>query len=344
MRIRKVLSFDDVLLVPKLNNIPSRDEVDTKFVFAPGLVLDVPIIAANMPTICGKEMAATMSAIGGLGIIHRMQTIESQAKEVKEAYKKEVNKGNTEAAINIGAAIGIGPDCIDRAKACIEAGAYVICIDVAHGYDTRVKKVLNNLLECTYITTIIVGNIATAEAADFLMSGIPESQKQRVLLKCGVGGGSVCTTRIRTGCGIPTLQSVIDVSEAGYAVIADGGIRTSGDIVKCLAAGAKAVMLGNLLAGTDETPGIEINGVKAYMGAASASSKQNFYGKSEYVEGVETKVLCKGPVESVINFLMEGVRSGMTYCGSTDLEMLRHKADFVEITHAGLLESHPHAL
>ena len=343
IRVRRALAFDDVLLAPKLNKVTSRSKVEKhKFGFG-GVSLDLPIVAANMDTVCGGNMAKAMHKNGGLGIIHRAQSILLQVNSLKRVEEFIYSENPNETAL-IGAAVGIGDEGFERAKECIKAGANVICIDVAHGYDPRVKGLLGNLLADSDVM-IIAGNIATVNAADYLWEVVVKvGGEGRVLLKAGVGGGSMCTTRIRTGCGLPTLQSVFEIADAGYPVIADGGIRNSGDIVKCFAVGAHAVMVGSLLAGTDEAPGTPVNGFKPYRGSASGEAKKDFYGKEEYVEGVATNIACKGPVTDVLQYLADGMRSGVSYCGVTKLEELHGSVDFVEVTYAGVLESRPHGV
>ena len=195
--------------------------------------------------------------------------------------------------------------------------------------------------------TVIAGNIATRDAAQHIVDVCNKDERSRLVLKVGVGGGSVCTTRIQTGCGIPTFQSVIDTAHFG-TIVADGGLKTSGDIVKALAAGSSAVMLGSLLSGTEETPGEPRLGpgglVKPYRGSASSAAKKAFYGKAEYIEGEETTVPYKGDTSVVINSVLEGIRSGLTYCGSRTIEELWENAEFVKITAAGFAESKPHLL
>lgn len=341
--MRTVFSFDDVLLVPGLNDIESRSDVDMDTIVA-GVDLTLPIIAANMPSVCESEMANAIGAAGGLGIIHRMQGIGSQADQVVKSTH-----------FSVGAAIGIGEDWRERAEILLGSGASIICLDVAHGHQERVQDVALEFL-ARYNAPLIIGNIATASAAAFFDAEIPEHDQCRVALKVGVGGGSVCTTRIKTGFGMPTLQSVMDVAEAldaadsDISIIADGGIKTSGDIVKALAAGADAVMLGSLLAGTREAPGDVIKDdktglkYKVYRGAASYGAKQSHFGEAEYIEGAERLVPYKGSVEKVLTSLEEGIRSGLTYCGVDNLADLREEAEFVHITQAGFKESMPHGI
>jgi len=347
MKIRKALSFDDVLLVPQHNPVTSRDVVDLSTELSDTLSLKIPIIAANMPSICNGEMAGAMANLGGLGIVHRMQTIKEQALECTKGWALSWG------GCDIGAAIGVGDDAVERAKACVGARATVLCIDIAHGHTPRVKELLFRLLTEYEEVTVIAGNIATEDACSYLLDELPKEVLGRLVFKVGIGGGSVCTTRIKTGCGVPTFQTVID-TDSWQPIIADGGIRTSGDIVKALAAGADAAMLGGLLAGTDETPGeivkyynfddIIPSEYKRYRGAASEGAKKDFYGKADYIEGAETLVPCKGPVEKVIRDLTQGIRSGMTYCGAKNILELRAKAEFVEITAAGMIESTPHGV
>lgn len=345
--MRTALSFDDVLLVPKHNTIRSRSEVDTSVVLL-GTKFHIPIIAANMPSICGAEMASAMAGPGGLGIVHRMCSIEEQAQMIRDSGV--LPEG-------IGAAIGIGNDWKDRAKACIESGAGIICLDVAHGDQERVIEVAREFLSTFSTPGLIIGNIATAEAAGRFVRGIRPEDHKRVSLKVGVGGGSACTTRVRTGFGIPTLQSVLDVSAYldGYSsqmqIIADGGIKNSGDINKCFAAGADAVMVGGLLAGTRETPGKVIKDdktgrlFKVYRGSASYGAKKEYFGEAEYVEGAERLVdYKKDKAVEVLWGLSDGIRSGLTYCGASTLSEFQTKAEFIRITPAGFRESLPHGL
>ena len=342
MHIREALSFDDVLLVPSGNSIPSRSAVDTS-AFVGDLSLRIPILAANMPSVCEEEMASEIAEHGGLGVIHRMCSIEDQVDMVVAAGPD---------TYYVGAAIGIGEDWLERSHALVESGAALLCIDVAHGHQDRVLAVLCQAMEDFPTTQFIVGNIATADAAEFFLGETTSDDHDRLALKVGVGGGSVCTTRIKTGFGVPTLQSVLDVaevvSETSATLIADGGIKTSGDIVKCLAAGADAVMLGSLLAGTTETPGRVLKDdsgrlVKVYRGSASYGAKKKMFGDVEYVEGAERLVPYKGSVTKVLKDLMDGVRSGMTYCGAGVLGELQD-AEFIRISSAGYAESLPHGV
>lgn len=341
--MRTALSFDDVLLVPGYNDVGSRKDVSLETTVA-DVILDIPIIAANMPSVCEDEMAAAIGSMGGMGIVHRMQTILSQTDQI------------TNMPYPVGGAIGVGADWAARAQSLIEMGTTIICLDVAHGHQERVLDVAVEFLLAFTDTPLIIGNIATGDAAARFDTLIPEKFQDRVALKVGVGGGSVCTTRIKTGFGVPTLQSVFDVCEAlseresSITVIADGGLKSSGDIVKALAAGADAVMLGSLLAGTRQAPGDIIKDdktglkYKVYRGAASYGAKAAHFGEAEYVEGAERLIPYKGDVKKTIDSLVEGIKSGLTYCGVDNLADLRGEAEFVRITDAGFRESLPHGI
>lgn len=328
------LSFDDVLLVPKKFSGKSRKKIDISTKLK-SLELSIPIIAANMPSVCETEMAIAIGELGGLGIIHRMQSVEEQASMVYETSLHD---------ILVGGAIGIGNDWKQRTKRLLKCGANVICLDVAHGHQDEVLRIVSQFKKLYPSTPLIVGNFAVAEG------GLEAEEAGGDICKFGVGGGSMCSTRIQTGCGVPTWQSIQDAFECGVdCIIADGGIRNSGDIVKSLAAGANAVMLGSLLAGTYESPGEVIKGTdgkkyKIYRGAASFGAKKEFFGEAEYVEGEETLVPYKGAVSKIIKSLCEGIRSGLSYCGAHDISQLQDTAEFTQITVAGAKESKPHGL
>lgn len=333
--MKEALSFDDVLLVPKKFDGSSRSEIDLTTSLFHGL--DLPIISANMPSVTESEMFSAMGDLGGLGIVHRMCSIEEQVEMIKKGV------GNSKSG-SYAAAIGIGNDWLERSKRLLDVGVNVFCIDVAHGHQERVLEVVKDFRKQFSTMSLIVGNISTLEAADEIMN----TGGLNTVLKIGVGGGSVCSTRIATGCGVPTLQSIMDIARH-YPSIADGGIKNSGDIVKSLAAGAKAVMLGSLLAGTDEAPGEIIKGndgslYKIYRGAASYGAKKEFFNKAEYIEGAETLVKYKGSLSKVVKKLTEGVKSGFSYCGAHNLQELQENAEFVKITSAGMKESFPHGL
>lgn len=257
--------------------------------------------------------------------------------------------------LRCGAAVGVGADTLERVKALVEAGVDIITVDSAHGHSRGVIEMIRNIRQAFPEIDIIGGNIVTAEAAkDLIEAGVNA-------VKVGIGPGSICTTRVVAGVGVPQLTAVNDVYEyckdKGIGVIADGGIKLSGDIVKALAAGADCVMLGGLLAGTKEAPGEEIllegKKFKSYVGMGSIAamkrgSKDRYFQAGEedaqklVPEGIEGRIAYKGAVKDVVFQLCGGIRAGMGYCGTPTIERLQVEGRFTKITGAGLLESHPH--
>jgi len=338
MKPRKAYAFDDVMLVPRYSEMNSRGDADLSTSVA-GVPLRIPIIAANMSSVCEETMSIALGEMGGLGIIHRMCSVEREAKMVKAVH---------DAGQQVGFSIGVGSDWRDRMEAC-RRFASIVCLDVAHGHHRRVVELLAEYFQAYQDCPIVVGQIATAKAAGMFIQGIPEKYHRTVAFKTSIGGGSLCTTRIMTGFGVPTLQAISDIHEAhGHAIsiIGDGGIKNSGDIVKSLAAGADAVMLGHLLAGTDEAPGniIKANDVlyKVYRGSASFGDKALRGEETHNVEGEEALVPYKGSVQRVVSGLLDGVRSGFSYGGASSIHELQEHAEFVEITAHGFAESLPH--
>jgi IMP dehydrogenase len=337
-KMRKAYSFDDVMLVPRYSEMNSRADADLSTSMA-GVPLKIPIIAANMSSVCEETMAVAMGEMGGLGIVHRMCSIEREMQMVKTVHA---------AGLPVGFSIGVGPDWRDRMEACREY-ASIVCLDVAHGHHRRVVDLVAEYFRAYRDYPIIIGQIATAKAAGMFIEVIPEKYRRSVAFKTSIGGGSLCTTRIKTGFGVPTLQAIFDINEAhGHAIsiIGDGGIKNSGDIVKSLAAGADAVMLGSLLAGTDETPGNIIRSkdllYKAYRGSASFGDKALRGEETRNVEGEEALAPYKGTVKRVVSGLLDGVRSGFSYGGAFSIRELQDHAEFVEITAHGFAESLPH--
>lgn len=331
--IKTALSFDDVLLVPRRNEVRSRRDVDISTTIC-SQELSIPILAANMPTVCGPEMASALGNLGAMGVMHRMCSPDQAVDNVKRA------RSQTDGLI--GASVGIDDNAFDVAQLLYSAGADIICVDVAHGHQPRVERLVVELLKRDIPT--IAGNYATGEAVSDLVDYVTREKLPTYFLavKVGVGGGSLCSTRVQTGCGIPTLASVLSIDnppEGG--VIADGGIKSAGDIVKALAAGSNAVMLGGLLAGTDEAPGEIFGGRKVFAGNASEVEKLSYFGEASFVEGESTLVNCKGPVHLTIKKLTEGLRSGMTYQGVDRISGL-FGSSFVQVTSAGRAESLPH--
>ena len=377
-KMKTALSFDDVLLVPKMSKIQSRTEVslcsclreeyheedtDKKIEH---VAFSLPIISSPMDTVTGRNMAAAMSAAGGLGIVHRYCSIEEQVKMIHQErlfFESEpsvpIPPGHILATLSPGpglfrkphikrpaAAIGVTGDYMERAQELVNNDCKILCIDVAHGYHISVKKAIKALKKKFDDRVIIIaGNVATADGYCDLSDWGADA------VRVGIGGGSICSTRIQTGHGVPTLQSIIDcVNSYGDAyIIADGGIRNSGDIVKALAAGANFVMLGSLLAGTDESPGQvfstgEGKKYKVYRGMASVEAQVDWRGQARSLEGVSTTIPYKGSVMKVLSDLEQNIRSGLSYSGATDLKELYHKSKFIKQTSADMRESSTHIL
>jgi len=336
---KQTIAFDDVLLQPQYSDITSRKEVSLSAPLDDLNKLKIPIIASPMDTVSEWRMASSLSSMGGMAIIHRYNSIEEQADQVKNALA-------VPDCTIVGAAVGVSGDFVERAVRCYEAGAKVICIDVAHGDHAMVKTAIASLREQLGMNIhIMAGNVATLEGFNRLADWGADS------IRVGIGGGSICSTRIQTGHGVPTLQSVIDCaqSDRDAILIADGGIKNSGDIVKALAAGADVVMLGSLLAGTDETPSETFRDrdgrcFKAYRGMASAEAQKAWRGKTCSLEGVSTTIPCKGSVKNVVEELLTGVRSGLSYSGARDISELQSKARFILQSHAASIESSTHIL
>lgn len=335
------LTFDDVLIRPAASSVePGQADISTQA--TKGLSLKLPILSAAMDRVTESEMAVALGRLGGLGIIHRNNTREQQVELVKKAKT---------SGVIVGAACGAMD--LDRAKALVEAGCDVIVVDSAHGHNQNVIDGAAKIKE-TVKAQIIVGNIATAEAAKELVEFADA-------IKVGIGPGSICTTRIVAGVGVPQISAIMDVASVaqpkGVPVIADGGLRYPGDIAKALAAGASTVMLGSMLAGTDEAPGqvVQLDGqrVKEYRGmgsfsvlAANNSSDRYMQEKSKkkVPEGVEAYVASKGPVKEVIDSLAGALSLSFGYVGATTMTEYHQRAQFVRITSAGLQESHPHGV
>lgn len=340
--IGRGFSFNDVLIVPKYNKISSRKEVSFQTKVTKNYSLDIPIIAANMDTVCESEMAIAIGKLGGLGVIHRFLTIEEQVEEIKKVK---------EAGLITAAAVGV-KDYEERVKALNEVGVNIIVLDVAHGHSKRTGKTLDFIKENYPKIDVMVGNVATKDAADYFIS------KKADAIKIGIGPGSMCTTRIMAGAGVPQITAIMDVYEASQGRVplcADGGMKNSGDIAKAIGAGADCIMSGSLFAGTLESPGeiIKIGDeeFKEYRGMASylATVKKMALDGTKvdevvHVEGEMTKIKYKGSVTSIINKLLGGLASGMTYTGSKTIEDLKGKADFIEISSAGYNESVAHGL
>lgn len=334
--MKKSLCFDDVLLVPQHFRGKSRSEIDLSTSIS-GLKLKIPLIAANMPAVCEEKMAIALGKRGGLGIIHRMCEIEREVEIVKAAKRENVQ---------VGASIGISDDWLSRSQALIEAKVDLICLDVAFFAQDRAHEVALNFMKWFPEMPFVVGNIATESHVSMFENKC--FFRHKISYKASVGSGAMCLTRINTGTGQNTLQAIMNCNEFrttqkyDFNLIADGGHKTSGDCVKSLAAGANALMIGSLFAACVEAPGDVVDGKKKYFGNASAAGKAFANMKIDHIEGEESWYPCKGSVNDVIDSLLDGIRSGMSYCGAMNLEELRRNAEFVEITPAGHRESGAH--
>ena len=372
-KMKTALSFDDVLLVPRMSKIQSRSEVslcsclreetweeDTNRK-VPHVLLNLPIISSPMDTVTGRDMAIAMEKAGGLGIVHRYCSIDEQIEMVKPEDNKSsvwdevlISRKSSKPQLTfeappirrIAAAIGVTGDYMERAQELVNNDCNIFCVDVAHGHHISVKKALKALKkEFGDRVIIIAGNVATAKGYEAL------SRWGADAVRVGIGGGSICSTRIQTGHGVPTFQSILDCvnSEGDAYIIADGGIRNSGDIVKALAAGADFAMLGSLLAGTDESPGQVFSSgdgkkYKVYRGMASVEAQVEWRGEARSLEGVSTTIPYKGSVKKILADLEQNIRSGLSYSGARDLAELFQNAKFIQQTNAGMRESNTHIL
>lgn len=342
-----VIGFDDIILVPQYSNIKSRSEIDTSIQIINHsenntMNFKIPIISSPMSTVTEAHMCNAMRSQGGLGIIHRYNSIEYQSKLLSF-----VNDNETKAA-----AIGVSGDYKERLSALVEKGLRIVCIDIAHG-DHKLMESAIDFVKSEYPSLfVIAGNVATGDAYRNLAKFGADA------VRTSVGSGSICTTRIQTGHGVPTLHAVIECDRVRKEIInskdenvpyiiADGGIKNSGDVVKSLAAGADFVMLGSMLSGTKETPGkVIINDknkkVKRYNGMASKAAQKDWKGSYSSIEGVSSIVPYKGTVSRVVNEIMSNVRSGMSYSGARSLNELREKAIAYRQTSASHAEGNPH--
>lgn len=356
--IAEAITFDDVLLIPGYSHVLPQD-VDLSARLTPEITLNIPLVSSAMDTVTEAPLAIALACLGGLGFIHKNLPISSQVQQVAQVKEFKVLPSEHPQAclddrgrLRVGAAVGASADVLSRVQSLVNAGVDVITVDSAHGHAQGVVTTVQRIRELFPDLQLIGGNIVTAEAAHDLVNAGANT------VKVGVGPGSICTTRIVAGVGMPQLSAINAVMQYcdrhDVPVIADGGIKYSGDIVKALAAGADTVMLGGLLAGTEESPGeiFEEDGqqYKTYVGMGSLAamergSKDRYFQQnvSKLVpEGIEGRVPYKGTVADVVYQLCGGLRSGMGYCGTPTIESLRRDGRFVKITAAGLRESHPH--
>ena len=359
---KKGLTFDDVLLIPAESHVlPNEVKLDTKL--APNLQLHIPLISAGMDTVTEGNMAIAMAENGGLGVIHKNLSIEVQVEEVKKAKGKTVDPNLHHPAVDdqgrllAAAAVGVTSDTFERAESLLEAGADAIVIDTAHGHSAGVLRKIKEIREHFPNATLIAGNVATGEGTAALFDAGVD------VVKVGIGPGSICTTRIVAGVGVPQITAIYDAASVaqkyGKKIIADGGIKYSGDVVKALAAGGNAVMLGSMFSGTTEAPGTiftnEGKQFKSYRGMGSVGAMSQQHGSSDRYfqggvneanklvpEGVEALVPYKDDVSNIIYQIDGGLRAGMGYVGAGTIKELIENSQFVQITNAGLRESHPH--
>jgi|TARA_R110000851_G_scaffold183813_1_gene333214 IMP dehydrogenase len=337
------LSYDDVLLVPQYSDIRSREEIDISSDLGKGISLRLPVLSSPMDTVTAAAMANCMNELGGAGVIHRYCTVEEQAELILSVRTRRLELMNDST---IGAAIGVTGDFMERAAAVHAAGADFFCIDVAHGHHILVREAIAAIRGAFGDSKhIMAGNVATLEGVNDLADWGADSAR------CNIGGGSICSTRIQTGHGLPGLDTIFRCAQTDrdIQIIADGGIKNSGDIVKALAAGADAVMIGSLLSGTSESPGEfyrETDGShwKSYRGMASKEAQIDWRGKYSSLEGVAARVPHKGSATKVLKELERGIRSGFSYSGARNLQELWAKSEFVQQTNAGQTESKTHIL
>lgn len=331
--MRQAFTFDDVLLVPSYNHNDSRQHVDISVKDRTGkLTLKLPVMTANMDTITESEMANFIGAKGGMGVMHRFMTVERNVEDFKKCKHPTF------------VSVGCGEKELARAEALRDAGASYFVVDVAHGHAKYVGKTLKKLRLMVPNACLMAGNVATYAGADYLASVGAD------IIKVGIGPGSVCTTRIKTGHGVPQLTAIQDCARADRSIVADGGIRYAGDVVKALAFGADFVMIGGILAGTEPTPGsiqtlADGSRVKNYRGMASKDVQDEYMGgiaEWKTDEGVALTVPVRNDQDAIIADIVGGLRSGLTYAGANTIKELQRKLNFMTITPSGWAESLPH--
>lgn len=333
-------SYDDIFLIPQYSKIRTRSSVDTATRFG-DFILRTPIMSSNMDTITGSDMSIAMNKAGGIGSLHRFMTIEDNLKEYTL-----VRVGGGDCFVSV----GVNDHSRERTDALYSSGARNFIIDIAHGHSVLMKEMIYWMKSNYRDIFVVAGNVATGDAVSDLASWGADS------VKVGIAGGSCCSTNVVTGHGVPQFSAVLECSHAadrcGVSIIADGGIKSSGDIVKALAAGADLVMIGSLLSGTDETPGNFIETaqgkVKEFRGMASSAAMSNRPDqKNTYIptaEGVKALVKAKGSAVDVVNGLTKGLKSGMSYCNAQNMSDIATNSKWGVRTMAGLHEGHPHIL
>ena len=395
--MKTYLTYDDVNIVPKFSEVLSRENVDLSTRFTKNTTLSIPIVSSPMDTVTEYKMAREMLDMGGVGVIHRFQSIENQAEQMKRVWRqwdswyniggdkdrtdhtqvfedwyKGVYHWNSPPTKSdyedlhellwfadeaqrdedywskrpLCAAIGTTGDYLERAQELVKNGCNVLLIDVAHGHHKLVGDALEKIKNDIPRVEVVAGNIATREGAEFLLQSGADG------IRVGIGNGSLCETRIRTGVGLPQVSTLLDVvticDDFDVPCIADGGIRNIGDVCKGLGCGADSVMLGSLFSGTKESPGqIEKIGqwpneklFKKYRGSASRDSK----GNDKNVEGNHKVVPYKGKVHRLLSDIKDGIRSSFSYVGANNLSEYHSKVEFVRVTQAGTIEAKPHLI
>ncbi len=336
--MHQAITFDDVLLVPAYNHFESRKVVELDMTDRSGkLTLSLPLMSSNMDTVTEAAMADFMGANGGIGVLHRFMSIKENIKIFQACQHPTF------------VSIGCSQADLERAEALRDAGANLFCVDVAHAHAKYVGRTLKEVRKILgKEVCIMAGNVATYAGADYLASCNAD------IIKVGIGGGSVCTTRIKTGFGVPNLTAIRECAKVDRSIVADGGMRSPGDLVKALAFGADFIMIGSLLAGTRPTPGkvhsrTNKNGnevkFKVYRGMASSEVQDDYHGgmaEWKTAEGVATEVPYREDEQAIINDMIGGLRSGLTYGGASDIKQLQRKLDYVVVTPAGRTESLPH--
>lgn len=342
---KKALCFDDILLVPQTSNVVSRHKVDLSMSLGYGqrqIILGLPVIASPMDTVCDFEMCIVMSNAGGLGILHRYMP-----KNILIEKSQRLSDAGYRFGVSIGATNGYMNDAEDLYR----SGAKIILVDIANGHSDYAVDAVRNLRNYFQNDVhIMAGNVATAEGFARLADAGADS------VRVGIGGGSACTTRIVSGHGVPTLASIMDISDfmmfadnKNCSIIADGGIRNSGDMVKSFAAGADAVMVGSMFAGTDESPGSILTDamgseVKMFRGMASAAAQEDIQGRVSVAEGISTTIPYKGSMDHILSQIRGGLGSGCSYSGASTLKDLQENAEYVEVSSLSIHESRSHAI
>ncbi|MDN3507880.1 MAG: guanosine monophosphate reductase [Simkaniaceae bacterium] len=326
--MKKAYTFDDVALVPQFNNVPSRTEPELDSWITRNRKVDMPILCANMDTVISEDLAEILINHGSIPIFHRFIDFELQ--------KRWVKKWGDRSFVSC----GIGTMKLDHTKELLDLGAGGVCIDVAHGHSEQMLHFIEKLKKTHPDKDVIAGNVCTAMAFHDLVNAGADA------VKVGIGPGAACTTRMVTGFGVPQFTAIHECAQVAeklrVPLIADGGIRGSRDVVLALAAGASTVMIGKLFALTEESAALKKDGKAKYRGQASADFQKDFYGglkEKTVAEGVDFWAPVSGSAERLIDELLGGIRSGMTYGGARSIKELQRKAEFVEVLPSYMVES-----